>query len=270
MRRAAFVVALLGCAYPEFAFAPPIDATTVATDTLVVAETSADDTSVVDTEAPEVSETDTTENDTSAATDTSVADTAAPDTAPVDTAPVFVTLLARGGSWRYLDGGRVPSSTNWRGGGGYDDSGWKNGLAQLGFGDGDEKTVIDGSFTDAAVDSDALIVTPYPAAYFRRFITVTGAADFDELTFRVLRDDGAVVYVNGVEALRTNMPSGTITPTTFASTTVSGAAEDTFHTFAVPATALKEGSNVLAVEVHQANSTSSDMGFDLELVGRKP
>ena len=37
-----------------------------------------------------------------------------------------------------------------------------------------------------------------------------------------MRDDGAVVYLNGTEVFRSNMPTGTITYTTLASTTVGG------------------------------------------------
>ncbi len=272
MTRLALVVGLLGCAYPEFAFTPPnVDANPSAIDTSVAVDTTVEDTSAVDTELPDTSAVETAPIDTGAPADTSAVDSAPVDTAPIDAAPVYVTLLARGGTWRFLDGGRSPTSTSWRGGGGYDDGAWKSGAAQLGFGDGDEKTIVDGSFTtDAGPDADAPIVTPYPAIYFRRFITVTGAADFDQLTFRLLRDDGAVVYLNGVEVVRSNMPSGTIAHTTFASSTIASADEDTFHTFYVPAATLKEGSNILAVEVHQSNSSSSDLSFDLELVGRKP
>ena len=43
------------------------------------------------------------------------------------------------------------------------------------------------------------------------------AAAVGGLTLRLLRDDGAVVYLNGTEVVRSNMPTGTIAYTTRAS-----------------------------------------------------
>jgi len=74
----------------------------------------------------------------------------------------------------------------------------------------------------------------------------------------------AVVYINGVEVGRFNMPEGT-SPTTPARRTraMTGAHSISHH----PASLLVEGRNVLAVEIHQATPTSSDISFDLELAG---
>jgi hypothetical protein len=277
MNRWLLVTALVGCTYPEFGFTEPaVDSTVAVADTGVPAIDSTpmvEDTTVADTAdtSPRTAET-SDPNDTSVppdtAVDTAVVDTM--DTAVVDTAPVIVTILSRGSTWRYLDTGVAPPSTNWRGGGTFDDSTWKSGLAKLGFGDGDEKTLINRGLMDAGSDGDATFFTQYTSYYFRRSVTVVGAADFDQLTFRLRRDDGAIIYLNGTEVVRTNMPSGTISHTTYASTVVDGADEDTFYSFTVPAATLKEGANIIAAEVHQANPTSSDVCFDLELIGRKP
>lgn len=271
-------VALAGCAYPEFGFASvdsmvPIEDTFVAVDTTTVLDTTMElDSSVVETEN-ETAANDTSVVDTAMTVDTKVVVDTAPEAIVDAPPPVMVTLLSRGSTWRYLDDGTAPSSTNWRGGGGFDDSKWQSGLAQLGFGDGDEKTVIGPPpvLIDAGPDADATLgPPPIVTCYFRRFFTVTGAADYDQLTIRILRDDGAVVYLNGSEVVRTNMPGGTVSYGTFASSAISGADEDLFHTFTVPAATLKEGSNVIAVEVHQSSGGSSDISFDLELIGRKP
>lgn len=264
MRRAALLASVLlvatSCAYPEFRFAPESGTERADTEP-VVADVSAE--VEIDSDAAEDASADDTVMVVDSVGDAEAeapADTA--DTAVVDTAGTYVTLLARGATWRYLDDGTTPTSSNWRGGGGYDDSKWKSGAAQLGYGDGDEKTLIADGVPDSGVR--------YTTYYFRRFITVTDAASFDTITVRLLRDDGALVYFNGREVARTNMPSGTVSSTTFASTAISGADEDTFYTYTVSAAMLAEGSNVIAVEVHQANSTSTDLSFDLELVGHKP
>jgi hypothetical protein len=83
------------------------------------------------------------------------------------------------------------------------------------------------------------------------------------VTLQLKRDDGAVVYLNGTEIARSSMPAGTITSTTLA--TDAGGTEGQFFSFTVPASAFVSGTNTLAVEVHQASRSSSDVSFDLGL-----
>ena len=68
----------------------------------------------------------------------------------------------------------------------------------MGYGDGDEVTVV-GYGPD---ENDKYITT-----YFRHMFTVNNAEDIQTLTFSLKRDDGAVVYLNGNEVIRSNMPS---------------------------------------------------------------
>ena len=85
------------------------------------------------------------------------------------------------------------------------------------------------------------------------------------LTFRLARDDGAVVWVNGREAYRSNMPGGNITSSTLASSTVNTPEEQIFYVTTLAMTNVVEGTNVIGVEVHQVAANSSDLGFNLEL-----
>jgi hypothetical protein len=87
------------------------------------------------------------------------------------------------------------------------------------------------------------------------------------LTLKVIRDDGCVVYLNGVEVARSNMPSGTITFDTLALDGIPTADENIWHEFSVDPGLFLTGNNVLAVEVHQASVRSSDVSLDLELEG---
>jgi hypothetical protein len=170
-------------------------------------------------------------------------------------AAVEQTLVGRGSVWRYRDGGQVPGA-GWSGPG-FADAGWASGAAELGYGDGDEATMV-----SYGGNANAKAIT----TYFRRTFTVTGAAGFQRLETRLLCDDGAVVYLNGVELRRDNLPAGAIAATTPASAVIGGTAESAFTAIAHGAGGLREGENVLAVEVHQAGATSSDISFDLELV----
>ncbi len=88
------------------------------------------------------------------------------------------------------------------------------------------------------------------------------------LTARLLRDDGAVVYLNGTEIWRDGMPTNTtISYTTLANITVNAPEESAFFTNSVDHTLLRAGTNVIAVEIHQVNNTSSDISFDFSLQG---
>jgi hypothetical protein len=165
-------------------------------------------------------------------------------------------LVPTGAVWKYLDNGSN-QGTAWRTTA-FNDSTWKSGAAELGYGDGDEATVVSYGSNGSA---------KYITTYFRHAFTVADPSAFGTLTLRVLRDDGAVAYLNGVEVFRSNMPGGTITSTTRASAALGGTDETTYVTATVNPSLLVAGKNVLAVEIHQANGTSTDVSFNLQLTG---
>ena len=165
-----------------------------------------------------------------------------------------VPLIAAGSEWKYLDDGSDQGSL-WTEAA-FDDSGWASGSAQLGYGDGDESTVV-----SYGPDSG----NKYPTTYFRKTVNISSANDVIQLVARIMRDDGAVVYVNGTEVLRTNMPDGAITATTYAGSAIGGAAESTFYQYYLLTDTLVDGDNVIAVEVHQGDAGSSDLSFDMAL-----
>ncbi len=162
-------------------------------------------------------------------------------------------LVAAGSAWRYLDTGAVPGAA-WATAS-YNDSAWPAGAAQLGFGENDEATAL--------VNDPARITT-----WFRRSFNVADARAYTALRLRLLRDDGAVVWLNGRELVRSNLPdTGAILPSTQALTAVGGADENVFLTLPGDVRLLRTGVNLLAVELHQAGTASSDLSFDLELGG---
>ncbi len=140
----------------------------------------------------------------------------------------------------------------------FDDSKWASGPAQLGFGDGDESTIISAGTSPAKRP----ITT-----YFRHQFAVVDSANIIGLELRLLADDGAVVYLNGSEVVRQNMPAGLIQLATLAVSGIVGADEDAFTLYRLPSTHLFTGTNTLAVEVHQSTPGSSDLSFDLSLSG---
>jgi len=167
-------------------------------------------------------------------------------------------LVSTGAVWRYLDDGSN-QATAWRAPV-FDDTGWAQGPAQLGYGDGGEATLVHCGPSAPACTTGNFITT-----YFRKSFTVSDPASIPQLQLSLLRDDGAVVYLNGVEVARSNLPAGAIGAATLASAAVTGAAESTLFDFALPATPLLAGQNVLAVEIHQNAANSSDISFDASL-----
>ena len=166
-----------------------------------------------------------------------------------------VTLVPKGAVWKYLDDGS-DQGTLWRETA-FDDSDWASGPAQLGYGDGDELTVV--SYGPDSSDK-------YVTTYFRHSFSAGNTESVTDLRLSILRDDGAIVYLNGDEVFRTHMPEGEVDGGAFASSPAVGGAEETFFfETAVDPVLLTEGANVIEVEVHQAAPTSSDIGFDLEL-----
>ncbi len=169
-----------------------------------------------------------------------------------------VALIAAGAEWKYLNDGTTPGSA-WKALS-FDDHEWNEGAAQLGYGDDDVVTTL-----DYGTEANKFI-----SYYFRRSFVIDDPASFLSVNLGLLRDDGAVVYVNEAEVFRSNMPSGAITASTRASTSVSGTAESTFYETNLDPVIFHPGTNVIAVEVHQNSPDSSDLSFDLQMTGLRP
>lgn len=168
-------------------------------------------------------------------------------------------LVLTGQSWRYFDTGTDPGAT-WTAAD-FDDANWKSGPSPLGYGDGDEATVVgfvDANAAQAGVQKNA-------TTFFRTTFDVAAPTAYSALHLALTYDDAAAVYLNGREVMRTdNLPAGAAF-NTYASGGSSDNAVLTRDDLAV--SALRTGRNVLAVEVHQSDGSSSDISFDLELTG---
>ncbi len=152
-------------------------------------------------------------------------------------------LVEAGSAWSYSQGTAAPA--NWKNGQNLS----AQGTAEFGFGDGDETTVL---------------TSGREAYYFAKTFTVVDPAAFDQLTLGLAADDGAVVYINGREVHRVNMPAGTISYNTRPTAWASGA-DETMKSSTISASSLVAGNNVIAVEVHNFWPGNSDLSFDLEL-----
>jgi len=153
--------------------------------------------------------------------------------------------------WKYLDNGSN-QGTAWRATT-FNDGAWASGPAELGYGDGGEGTVV--GFGGNANNK-------HITTYFRQSFNLSADPDlYDNLQVQLLRDDGAMVYLNGVEVVRSNMPSGNIGNVTVAA----GTSEGNFVENYPITNQLVPGNNVMAVSVHQRSPSSSDISFNLSL-----
>ncbi len=166
--------------------------------------------------------------------------------------PAQTSLLSANAIWKFLDNG-TDQGAAWREVT-FSDASWAADSAQLGYGDGDENTVISFGPNSAA---------KYTTTYFRRIVPVANAGQYGSYTFSAILDDGAVFYVNGQEVHRANMPAGAITYNTFSAADF----ENNVVSFSVPDSFFSTGNNLVAVEVHQRNLTSSDLSFQLAITG---
>ena len=166
---------------------------------------------------------------------------------------VATTPVSRGSSWRWWTGPEAPPP-DWTAVA-HDDGAWDEGVAPLGYGDAHIVTVLPYGDNPGA---------KWPAAYFRAVLEVPDAAAVESVELQLMRDDGAAVYLNGLEVARSNLPEGPLEHGTLA---LGAAYEDetAWYRFDVEPELLRDGTNVLAVELHQATAGSSDLGFDLEL-----
>ena len=187
------------------------------------------------------------------------------DTYTINSTPSATLPINTGSTWKYLDNGSN-QGTAWTGVA-FDDLAWASGPAELGYGDTaegrPETTLVNCGPNAPTCTSDNYITT-----YFRKTFNVPDKSIYSGLNLSLLRDDGAVVYLNGAEIWRTNMPVGSVTYSTPASAAISGTGETTFvNPASALANTLVNGTNVLAVEIHQSAVTSTDISFDLSLSG---
>jgi len=139
---------------------------------------------------------------------------------------------------------------------GFDDSSWPSGPGVL------AKVRNGGSLPEPVGTVLTLGKSTY---YFRSQFVAPSTAGITSLQLTHLIDDGAVLYLNGVEIYRYNLAAGPVNNATLASA-VNG--DPTYQgPITLPAANLLAGVNRLAIEVHQSSLTSADLIMGLKLEG---
>ena len=164
-------------------------------------------------------------------------------------------IIKNGDLWEYYDDGYLDEEWMLH----PDSYKWKKGKTPIGYGD---DTVITNISYGKSKESKHLL------KYFKKEFYITDT-NFLGYEIRILRDDGAVVYVNGKELFRSNMQNSSITNNSLAKKTVDGNTEEKFFIKIFENSIFKKGKNVITVSIHQAYKESSDCIFSLELVGHE-
>ena len=164
-----------------------------------------------------------------------------------------LVLVKSGEEWRYWDNGMNPGH-EWMSLD-YDDSKWKLGAAPFGTGNNLSTTI------DAGPTNHRYITT-----YFRHTFDVAEPSFYRSAILRLMRADGAIVYLNGKEIDRVNLPAGTVTTDTLATRKLTGLERDVFFPVKIDPANLRKGKNVIAAEIHLNSPQCDGIRFDLELL----
>ncbi len=169
-------------------------------------------------------------------------------------------LIPSDATWSYRDDG-VALSKGWQISG-FDEKNWGHGKAPLGY----NPEAPNREKTYATIIGKQFIQQRVPlVTYFRHEFTLSSISGLRRLVAHLRRDNGAVLYLNGIELGRDGMPTGPISSSTPALEEV-GDYNNSVHTLIFPSEALRVGVNCLTVQIHQTDAYSSDMLFELELI----
>ncbi len=198
-----------------------------------------------------------------------------PTNSAIAVATEVLLIPPDGWVWRYFQSDREPGF-GWAVPGFTDFSEWGIGAALFDAKSPAGRTSVGPN--NVPVRTSLNLVNPPGAAaqtttyYFLTTFNLPGPAAGARLNLRALVDDGAVFYLNGQEVYRLRLPPtpALIGYTNFATASQVDSQNVFEGPFALPADALQDGENLLAVEVHQAGATSSDMSFAAQLMGELP
>src|SRR5688572_30808554 len=110
--------------------------------------------------------------------------------------------------WKYKIGtneASLPDTAAWRASA-FDDSSWQTGTMPIGYSDaGSAKTGY-----EAEIQTVIPNTAPGVSLYFRKTFVLSNVTELLGLRVDVYVDDGAVVWINGVEVNRVNVPGGNL------------------------------------------------------------
>jgi len=165
-----------------------------------------------------------------------------------------VILIDIGDEWLYRKGISMPSP-NWNKTH-YNASNWLSGRTGLGYGDNDDITILNDMHKR------------YNSVYARKYFTYDQSINITSMILDIYYDDGFIAYLNGHEIARANMPDEIATHTTRATRSHEA---NKLVSFDVTKNKnfILEGTNILAIEIHNSSISSSDLSLNPRLILNK-
>jgi uncharacterized repeat protein (TIGR02543 family) len=153
------------------------------------------------------------------------------------------TVVDWGDLWRYRPG-TTPPPTGWKQLS-FNDDGWESGPSGFGYGDDDDATLID----------------PVLSLFLRKIVIIENPQEIELALLHIDYDDAFVAYLNGIEIARANIGVPGTPPAYNEEALISHEASGSPEKFMIAniKSILQPGENILAIQVHNANATSSDM-----------
>ncbi len=192
---------------------------------------------------------------------------------PVQSQDIFIDL---GSEWKFFRGTEAPSapdpdtgnSIEWRLTN-FDDGSWETGNTGIGYSDDDDTTVLEDMREDLKADPPQ---PGYSTVYFRSTFNLADKASIQSLLLSIFYDDGFVLYINGIEAVRSycGAVGEELNFDGFASGTHEAAALVEYFDLTSHLDLLVDGENLIAVEGHNSSLGSSDFSFNMSLSGNDP
>ena len=157
------------------------------------------------------------------------------------------TIIDWGYNWSYFPGNSPPPD-NWNQQN-FNDASWASGPSGFGYGDNDDATVVD----------------PVMSLYIRYEFSISNLESILKIILHVDYDDGFVAYINGEEIARANIGSPGIPPAhdqgadSWREAEIYQGGEPDEYLIDAAESLLENGTNVLALQVHNFNLESSDL-----------
>ncbi len=154
-------------------------------------------------------------------------------------------IIDEGDLWRYFVGSSNPPD-NWNALD-FTESQWLEAASGFGYGDDDDNTVIPTTMS----------------VYVRKTFIVDDTTSVPGMLFHIDYDDGFIAYLNGVEFTRENMGAAgaavdnTTPAASYTEPSLPGGIDLPYNL--LPRDLLVDGANVIAVEVHNHSTSSSDI-----------
>jgi uncharacterized repeat protein (TIGR01451 family) len=177
----------------------------------------------------------------------------------VDVVPP-ITMLSFGSAWKYFSNGTRP--TNWQTVA-FDDAAWASGNGKFGYLAGQTTCIASGC---TPVCTPAVNCNKYRTYYFRRILNVPDPSIYTNIQLNLKRDDGVVIYINGIEVARNNMPAGIPAQNTLASSDLNYPTGEDYQAN-LSSSVFTAGNNTIAVEIHTAKDRAEEMSFDMQILG---